>query len=311
VNRLWQILLLISFFCLLLAHGPAHAQTTTRLVLKDGSYQLASKWEVNGDRVRYFSTERHEWEELPFSMVDWPATNSFEQQRESQRNLELKQPEDEADSESQPDRFSIAPGLHLPSSGGVYLLDSYKEEPQLAELGQTNGEISRQTGHSILRGAFSPLSSSKTIELKGEHAAVQSHILQPMIFLDLGGDPEAPPLPLAERFRIARLEPKKDVRILGSVKVAITGRVSQQEIYLPATVEQVAGGWIRLRPSQPLSPGEYAVVEMLDAKTMNLYVWDFGVNPSSPENSKVSKAVAHPSSPAGGAAPPDLQGRPR
>ena len=79
-------MLLVGFFFLLLfAHGPAEAQTAKRLVLKDGSYQLASKWEVNGDRVRYFSTERNEWEEVPASMIDWPATENFEKQRESQR----------------------------------------------------------------------------------------------------------------------------------------------------------------------------------------------------------------------------------
>jgi hypothetical protein len=309
VNRRWQILLLTAFFFLLFAHGPAHAQTAKRLVLKDGSYQLASRWDVTGDRVRYFSTERNEWEEVPVSMVDWQATANFEKERESQRNLELKQSEEEEKSEANPATLSIAPGIHLPNSGGVYLLDTYNGELQLAELSQTNGEVSRQSGRNILRGAFSPLGSSKAIELKGEHARIQSHLLEPTIFLDIGPDPETQSLSLAERFRIARLEAKKDARVVANLKVAITGKVSQQEFYLPATAEQLPGGWIRLKPSQPLSPGEYAVVEMLGPKTMNLFVWDFGVNPSSPENSEIWKAAPQPGPPANSAASPDLQGR--
>ena len=45
-----------------------------KLILKDGSYQIVREYQVNGDRVRYFSEERGDWEELPAAMVDWDAT---------------------------------------------------------------------------------------------------------------------------------------------------------------------------------------------------------------------------------------------
>ena len=44
------------------------------------------------------------------------------------------------------------------------------------------------------------------------------------------------------------------------------------------------GHWLKLVPQEPLLIGEYALVEVLDAKSINLGVWDFGIHPQAPEN---------------------------
>ena len=55
----------------------------SKLYMKDGSYQMVSSYEVQGDRVRYFSVERSEWEEVPTSLVDFDATKRAQEEDES------------------------------------------------------------------------------------------------------------------------------------------------------------------------------------------------------------------------------------
>src|SRR5216684_8272498 len=46
-----------------------------KLVLKDGTFQLVRDYQRNGERVRYLSAERGDWEEIPAAIVDWDATS--------------------------------------------------------------------------------------------------------------------------------------------------------------------------------------------------------------------------------------------
>ena len=58
-----------------------------RLILKDGTYQMVRQYTLAGDRVRYLSLERGEWEEMPADLVDWAATEKWE------RDHTLRHPE--------------------------------------------------------------------------------------------------------------------------------------------------------------------------------------------------------------------------
>jgi len=300
---------LLAGTILFLAATPAPAQNLAkRLILKDGSYQLATKWEVKGDRVRYLSAERNEWEEVPNSLVDWAATDKFEKDRAAgkpapeavalDKELEAERQADEARSPH------VAPGLRLPDDGGVILLDTFQTQPQLVELQQSSGELNKNMKGNILRATINPLASAKQIiELPGSHAGIQAHVAVPAIYVNLEKQDQLDKATqIAEkskeealawdRFRIVRLETNKDKRIVGDIKIAIYGKVSQQQKLVPTTASRLTGGWVKVTPSSDLDLGEYAVIELLGKDGMNLYVWDFGVNPSAGANNTAWKPDA-------------------
>jgi len=291
---------------LLLAVWPlvcAAQQLAQRLILKDGTYQLVMKYEVQGDRVHYLSAERNEWEDVPKDLVDWPATEQFAKERAAgkpapeaaaiDKELEAERKAEEAKTPQ------VAPGLRLPEDGGTMLLDTYRGQPDLIELQQSTGDINHNTKGNILRAAINPIASAKqTIEVPGQHAKVQAHLGMPSIYVNVNQDPgddnsadkpqhamkgEEPELPW-DRFKIVRMQAKNGKRVVGDIKVAVYGKVSQEQNLVPTNAEQLTGGWVKVTPTSELAPGEYAVVEMLGKEGMNLYVWDFGVNPNAPAN---------------------------
>src|SRR3954468_23674642 len=173
---------------------PAHSQErgSKRLILKDGSYQMATKWEVKGDRVRYYSAERSMWEELPNSLVDWPATNNWEKDHPKGVSREVMQLSAEEEAERKIEAAKtpeVARGLKLPYEGGVYMLDPFAGEQSLVEMVQDGGEINADRGKNILRAAINPFASIKqSIELKGARARVQAHNGEPAFFLNVATD---------------------------------------------------------------------------------------------------------------------------
>ena len=108
MSRLTCLFLITLSASLLVVPSAPAQQLAKRLILKDGSYQLATKWEVKGDRVRYYSAERDDWEEVPKSIVDWDATEKYEKDRaagkpapeavELDKELEAERQADEAKS---------------------------------------------------------------------------------------------------------------------------------------------------------------------------------------------------------------------
>jgi hypothetical protein len=320
-RSLFRLARMFSLLCLFFSiHAPAQ-QLAKRLILKDGSYQLITKYEVKGDRVHYFSAERDEWEDIPNSMVDWDATAKFEKDRAAgepapeavQLDRELAE-ERRAEEAKSPE---VAPGLRLPQDGEVFLLDTFQTEPELVELQQNNAEVNSDTKHNVLRAAINPIASAKqTVELQGLHSKIQAHVALPSVYVKFqeeanaegpaqqkkdSADSSHPEKQQSEEpwesFRIVRLQAKQDRRIIGTIKVAVYGKISQQQDFVSAKVQQLSGGWAKITPSSDLTPGEYALVEIMDKSELSSAVWDFGINPSAPPNAAVLKPEASKPSP--------------
>ena len=295
----------------------------SRLILKDGSYQIVMSYRVNGDRVIFVSAERGgAEEEIPVSLVDFDATHRWEQQHAAgSKGTDAKQtqaPEPVIDPELRKDEEErraltpeIAPDLRLPEQDSVLALDTFQGTPELVPLTQSAGDLNHVTSHSVLRSMINPMASShQIVQLHGETAYVQLHVNTPVLYLRIGdesgvrtgGEPltvdthgasgvkEDAGAGTESRYVIVRTDVRQDARIVASFNVSVRGEVRQQEDLVETSTELLPGGhWMKLTPLRPLTFGEYALIEIISPKEVNLGVWDFGVHPTAPENRDVLK----------------------
>jgi flagellar motor protein MotB len=289
-----------------------------RLILKDGTYQAVRKYEIVGDRVRYISVERGgDWEELPVDLVDWDATRKWESDHASQPEDDSSPAMKEAadiDKEAEAERTEqlarrpeVAKGLELPDEDGVFALDTFQGTPELVELAPVDLSFNAKNKHGI--STLNPLAGAKaSLELQGPHAKIHLHVNDPAIYLALAASDNAERVishaltvetsgakEVANRkhgahspasgFAIVRVDERKAVRIVGAVHVSPTGTVTQDENVIPAKVEVLPGKhWLKITPNDPLTIGEYALVEILSASDINQSVWDFRIDPRLGDN---------------------------
>ena len=292
--------------------SPAVLETLHRLVLTDGSFQLVRTVEVKGDRVRYISAERGAQEELPLSLIDWTATLKYQhehtaagrEQTEAVEDAKALDAEAAAEKTEQSSRTpEVLPRLRLPNEDGVWALDYFQDSPELVTLEQNSGDVNQRTGHNVLRAAVNPLASKKQeVRLDGDRAKVHLHEPQPQLYVSLsGGDDTAAAGATTldthgaigssaqsspqSQYAIVRLDVRRSYRVVSTVSLSALGHMSQSQDLVPTTKTILPGGhWMKVMPSQPLITGEYALVELLNSKEINLSVWDFSVSPQSGDN---------------------------
>ena len=293
---------------------PAVIASIHRLILKDGTDQEVRKFEIQGAKVRYISAERGgAWEEIPVNLVDWKATETYAREHIPGAAPSASPAQDDAaavDKEAEAERAEmrsrtpeIQPGLRLPAQDGVWALDYFHDQPELVTLQQNSGNINQQTGHNVLRATLNPLAGAKQqVRLDGSRSKVRLHGNQPALYVSLtGGDdqpgpdaidvethglkaPEAVSSPHSQ-YIIVRAESKRDYRVLATIRLNALGGMSQSQDVVQTTSTILPGGhWMKVVPKEPLTIDEYALVELLDPREINLSVWDFAIDPQSPEN---------------------------
>jgi hypothetical protein len=86
-------------------------------------------------------------------------------------------------------------------------------------------------------------------------------------------------------FAIVRVDERRAMRIVGAIHMSTAGVVTQDENVVPTKVEVMYDKhWLKITPVQPLTIGEYALVEILSPSDINQSVWDFRVDPQMGDN---------------------------
>jgi len=245
-----------------------------KLILTDGTFQLAREYTVEGDRVRYWSVERSQWEEIPRNLVDWDATHKDEAELAS-HDAELKakihaSQMAQLTKDIDVDRsLEIKPGLFLPDAVGFYALDRDK---LIREMKQSAAVVKMSTGREVekIMSGVSLIPSKKTMEIPGERASMRLTTAEPEFFMR-PADAREP------RFRLLRAQVKGGHRLIDSISVRVTGEEKHNTTEIETQTWTPASGVFRYTVDQRLEPGEYAFVEMT-ADGINGYVWDFGID---------------------------------
>jgi hypothetical protein len=268
----------------------------TKLVLKDGTFQVVREYQRNGDRVRYFSIERGDWEEIPTSLVDWDATGkaASEAEKSSAAEVEKIHKQEEAkrmDNVADIDAsLQVGGGVFLPEGEGMFVLEG-KSVRVLDQAGtRTKSSLLRTAGQVMVP----VIPGKKTIVLPAAHATVRLRNITPEFFLrEPPFDPEVPsqiqrssrPGDAGPEVELIRVKVGRNSREIESIGTLFGQEMSVNRNSISIQQWEVAKNVYRFTLSEPLTPGEYVLAEMLP-DGLNLFVWDFGVDAAAPPAAK-------------------------
>ena len=253
---------------------------------------MVRDYQRNGERVRYLSAERGDWEEIPAAMVDWDATAKAAAAQKSEEDVLAKKihaQEQAQKIETVMDvdaSLQVSQGVFLPPGEGMFLIDGKSVKP----LEQVGSEI-KTDKKQYLKRVLSPLPivpSKQNVQIPGVRASIRATNGQTEFYLR-----EAPPdpdrtTPIVKSSRpgesgpeveLVRATVKGNKRQLESIKSLFGEQVEEKRNTISIQRWEIAPTVFRFTLSEPLPPGEYALAEILP-DGMNLFVWDFGVDPA-------------------------------
>jgi hypothetical protein len=250
-----------------------------KLMLKDGTFQLVKSYQLEGDRVRFYSIDQSDWEEIPAALVDWDATKK-EEATEAKTDSEIlaKASKIEAARRAAPTldvdaSLEVLPNVFLPPGAGAFVLEG-RSLLALTQAETQERRDKKQTAKQILI-PVPIVPSRRNIIIQGPRAHLRVTDARPEFWIRMFGSS----IPNVELVRIRARGP---VRVVENVDTLFT---EQREVStsLPLQEWPVAQRVFRYTLEQPLPPGEYALTQMTGVRgqdtDISLYVWDFGVDP--------------------------------
>ena len=234
-----------------------------KLYLKDGGYHLVREYQVETDRVRYYSVERSQWEEIPLELVDIKRTESELAEHQASQAEETKIVAEE----EKVQRETKAEIARIPQDPGVY----YVQDNAVKIVPVAESKIHTNKGRNVLK-ALSPIpvvTGKATVELDGLHSKTIITNAEQEFYIQLSAE---------QRFGIVKLTPDRTVRIVEKLTIIpVSKEVMEEPIEVQVFRKQMTqDGLYKLWPMKPMEPGEYAVVEYTPGKT-NMQVWDFAI----------------------------------
>lgn len=247
-----------------------------KLILKDGTFQLVREYHIEGDRVRYYGIDSRQWEEIPTALVDWDATKkeaAVEARRDaglvaSAHKQELERNAEPLDIDAS---VQVAPGIFLPPGQGLFAFDGKAVEQMYSA--DIQGSLDKKQALKQVLIPIPIVPSRHNISIQGTRSKLRVHVGQPEFYLRTTEDSE----PDVDLVRVKVTGSKRQVENLDELfhqKEAVRNTI-------PLERWNIANGLYRYTIAQALSPGEYALLEVMQSDQNSLYVWDFAVDPYS------------------------------
>lgn len=237
-----------------------------RLYLKQGGYHLVREYQVLQDRVRYYSVERGDWEEIPLDLVDLKRTETEAAERQAELAKDAKVLSEEAAAERAIEKETS----RIPQAPGVYWLDGNQTKTLKAAEAAVHINKKRQL-LKVLAPIGQALSGKGTLEIEGAHSANVFSNAEQEFYIQLS-EPE--------RFGVARLTSKGNVRIVENLTYLPVDKDVEEAPTLVETLQRELdpAGLYKIWPKEPLPEGEYAVIEYTP-NALNMQIWDFAIPP--------------------------------
>jgi hypothetical protein len=268
-----------------LSHGK-------KLMLKDGNFQLARSYERNGERVRYFSLERGDWEEIPAALVDWDATAKAQAADEKAdaalvQRLQAQEKARQLVSVVDVDAsLPVGQGVFLPTGEGMFVVTG-KLITKLEQVGsQMKSDKARAIGQVI--SPIPIVTGKRNLEIPGPKAKIRVDTTNgpPEFYLrEPAFDPDTESTirrssrqgTEGPEVELVRATVKGGKRRLEAIHSLMGQDLSSDKKTILIQRWEVARDVYRFTIGEPLPPGEYALAEVLPGG-INLFVWDFGID---------------------------------